>query len=129
MLFSALKKLYIEQYKSIFNKEPITKLENIKLNDSFSDINKNSSFDYGNMSPLKVFTEICEDKEKTSSFFQCKYCPKKFETKQQIGGHTSKKHAGRSLEYQKRLKSLENGKKIKKKKSVLMKIIADEKIY
>lgn len=40
-------------------------------------------------------------------FYECKICGVRFVTKQQLGGHTSKKHPGQSEKYRRRMENKE----------------------
>lgn len=65
--------------------------------------------------------------EEENEGFVCSFCGAKFFMKQQLGGHMSKRHAGLSEKYQKRLGRKKMREGMRKKRDYLMKSIIKEK--
>jgi hypothetical protein len=89
-------------------------------------------YDYKMEDGYSAGNELCFNGAKNQSEkdgFECSFCGAKFFMKQQLGGHMSKRHAGLSEKYQKRLGRKKMREGIRKKRDYLMKFIVKEKNY
>lgn len=83
--------------------------------------------DNNGMHPKKNIPAYNYNIEEENDGFVCSFCGARFFMKQQLGGHMSKRHAGQSEKYQKRLGRKKMREGIRKKRDYLMKIIIKEK--